>query len=56
MIDSDKRDSRTQGYIEWDFVILSEKRGFLVINKVEIRFRVSVLVVQSWRQSPTAET
>ena len=35
MIDSDKRDSRTRGSIGWDFVILSGKRSFSVINKVE---------------------
>ena len=36
MIDSDKRDSRTRGEIEWDFVISSGKRFFGgVINKVE---------------------
>ena len=35
MIDSDKRDSRTRGEIEWDFVILCGKRSFSVINKVE---------------------
>ena len=35
MIDSDKRDIRTRGKIEWDFVILSGERSFSVINKVE---------------------
>ena len=35
MIDSDKRDIRTRGEIEWDFVILCGKRCFSVINKVE---------------------
>ena len=28
MIDSDKRDIRTRGGIEWDFVILCGKRSF----------------------------
>ena len=55
MIDSDKRDSRSRGEIEWDFVIFCGKRSFSVINKVEeiTGVRVSVLVVKSWRQSPT---
>ena len=35
MIDSDKRDIRTRGENEWDFVISSGKRCFSVINKVE---------------------
>ena len=35
MIDSGKRDIRTRGEIEWDFVISSGKRCFSVNNKVE---------------------